>query len=182
MIPENGSEGWKLSPWQKKASTTVTSWEAHDWEQMGLYLIWECFQVYVIYTLELCPARRKCLSTSSCSCVVQGVLLITPLQIRVMHAWGQGMCQCHASVSAGKDFLGIQSCSVWKALWQRVRERSGEVNCCQGHRVGYCSMAGVKGRPKEYEADHKRCLTHCRSFESKRRSEKLAQGGRTAPY
>lgn len=151
MIPDNGSEGWKLSPWRKKASKTVTSWEVHDWEQMGLYLIWECFQVYVIYTLELCPARRKCLCTSSCSCVVQGVLLITPLQIRVVPTWGQGMCQRHASVSAGEDFLGIQSCSIWKALWQRVRER-GPVRWTAVrvhlHRVGYCSMAVWKGDQK----------------------------------
>ena len=43
----------------KKASPTVTSWEVHDWEQKGLYLIWECFQVYVIYTLELCPSESE---------------------------------------------------------------------------------------------------------------------------
>ena len=81
----------------------------------------ERMQIHVIYTLELCPREKEV-------CIYR---LLFPhwsksvnfLAHPVVHAWGQGIRNCHASLSARRVFLGIQSCRVWEALGQRVRKK-----------------------------------------------------------
>lgn len=87
--------------------------------------------------------------------IYQGVL--TLLHFQVVHTWVLGIYKCSANLGARKVFLGIQSCRVWEGLGQRVRDKSSWGELLSGvylHKAGYESVAGVKGQPKRYEADH----------------------------
>lgn len=81
----------------------------------GTWSPWVLLQIRVVYTV---PQKEGCVYSPApmpLSVVGWG---LTSLRL---HVCAQG---CHANLSAGKVFIGIQSCRVWEALGQRVRGKS----------------------------------------------------------